>query len=238
MTEIANWLLSLPPYLLLFLAFLLPAAEASLFVGVLVPGETVVLLAGVLAQAGVLPLWAVMVAATAGALLGDQVGFWVGRRYGPALLERMPRWLHRRTHPDQVLALVRRRGVLAVVLGRWTASLRALVPGIAGMSGLHPRTFTLGNATGGVVWGVSVALLGYLAGAGYRQVEHRLNLGGGIALGGLLVVLGVFSLVKHLRRRTRGRISERTEASDAGQPGPSTPSDGTSDTASPTTTRN
>lgn len=221
MSSIGRWLMSLPPGLILSLAFVLPAAEASVFVGVLVPGETVVLVAGVLAQAGVLPLWGVMVAAVAGAVVGDQVGFWVGRRFGPGLLERMPPWLRRRSHPDQVLDFVRRRGVFAVVLGRWTASLRALVPGIAGMSGLRPRTFALANAAGGLVWGVTVALVGYLAGVGYGRIESRINQAGWVVVGGLVLALMVVSLV---RRRRRSH-----------QPGPSTSNDDTPGAISPST---
>lgn len=202
-------LTTLPPGLVLLVAFVLPAAEASVFVGLLVPGETAVIAAGVLAHAGLLPLSTVMVSAGAGAVVGDQIGFRVGRRYGSAVLDRMPRWLHRRDQHQRVLDLVRRRGALAVVLGRWTASLRALVPGVAGMSGLSTRTFSYANAAGGVVWAVSVSLLGYLAGAGYRQVEQQLNVGGGLVLAGLAVVALAVWLVR------RGRHT----ANDAPAPG-------------------
>lgn len=214
MSSIAQWLMSLPPGLILGLTFLLPAAEASVFVGVLIPGETVVLVAGVLAQAGVLPLWAVMAAAVSGAVIGDQVGFRVGRRWGPALLERMPPWVRRRSHPEQVLDFVRRRGVLAVVLGRWTASLRALVPGIAGMSGLRPRTFTVANTAGGVVWGVIVALVGYLAGVGYGRIESRINQAGWLLLGLLALALLVISLVRRRRRNLEQSASDAADDED------------------------
>lgn len=203
-------LMGLPPALVLLVAFLLPAAEASLFVGLVVPGETAVIAAGVLAHAGVVPLWAVMVCAAAGAITGDQIGFHVGRRYGPTLLDRMPHWLRHGDQYERVLSLVRRRGAMAVVLGRWTASLRALVPGVAGMSGVSSRTFGWANAAGGVFWAVAVALLGYLAGAGYRQVEQQLNLGAGVVLAGVVVVALTVWLI---RRRRHGRDSStRTHA--------------------------
>lgn len=209
-------LMALPPALILLAAFLFPAAEASLFVGLVVPGEIAVIAAGVLAHAGVLPLWAVMVCAAAGAVVGDQIGFHVGRRYGPALLERMPRWMRHRDQHERVLTLVRRRGALAVVIGRWTASLRALVPGVAGMSGLSARTFTLANAAGGVVWAVAVSLAGYLAGAGYRQVEQQLNLGGEVVLG----AVAVLAIVVWLLRRRHHR-SDPAHTKDPDDPTPS-----------------
>src|SRR3954454_9428231 len=122
MSSLTSLLLALPASVILLVAFLLPAAEASTFLGVIVPGETAVLVAGVLAQSGRLPLWAVIVAATLGAVLGDQIGFFVGRRHGQPLLYRLPPWIIRHARPERVLDLVRRRGAVAVVLGRWTAS--------------------------------------------------------------------------------------------------------------------
>jgi undecaprenyl-diphosphatase len=141
-----------------------------------IPGETAVIVAGVLAHSGRLPLWAVIVAASAGAILGDQIGFQVGRRYGDRIMNRMPRWLYRHGRPDRALAFVQRRGPLAVILGRWTASLRALVPGVAGMSGLGKRRFTAANSAGGTIWAVVCSLIGFLAGAGFRAVEQSCTL--------------------------------------------------------------
>lgn len=168
----------LPPRLILLVTSLLPPAEASMFVGPVISGETAVIVAGVLAHAGVLPLPGVMMCAAA--IVGDQIGCHGGRRYGPALLDRLPRWMRHRGQRQRILTMGRFRGALAVLIGRWTASLRARVPGVAGMRRLSSRTFTLANAAGGVFWAASVALLGYLAGAGYRQVGQRPNLGGGL----------------------------------------------------------
>jgi len=77
---VIDWLAGLPPWLVITVAGLLPALEASTFLGLLVPGETAVIIGGVAAHSGALPLWAVMVAAAVGAVVGDQIGFVVGRR--------------------------------------------------------------------------------------------------------------------------------------------------------------
>lgn len=204
MDRVLNLLVALPPALVLALVFLLPALEASTFLGLLVPGEIAVLVGGVLAHEGRLPLWAVVAAAVAGAALGDQVGYLVGRRYGRRLLNRVPRRFVRSGELHRALDLVRRRGAMAVVLGRWAAALRALVPGLAGMSGIPQRTFTLANVTGGALWALTVAVLGYLAGASYRLLERRLGWGGEALLA--VVVLLV------LARIVRARLAARRDA--------------------------
>jgi undecaprenyl-diphosphatase len=208
--RVLNVLVALPPALVLALVFLLPALEASTFLGLVVPGEIAVLVGGVLAHEGRLPLWAVMVAALAGAAVGDQVGYRVGRRHGRRLLARTPRRFVRSGELRRALELVRRRGATAVVLGRWAAALRALVPGLAGLSGIPQRTFTLANLTGGALWAVTVALLGYLAGASYRVLERRLGWGGEAVLG--LVVLLV--LVRVVRARV---VARRERAAGDGE---------------------
>ena len=192
MSWLVDAITGLPPWLVLALVFALPALEASVFVGLVVPGEVAVLVGGVVAHAGALPLWGVVVAAVAGAAIGDQVGFLLGRRYGPTLLERLPARVRRSGEVDRTISLIRRRGALAVVLGRWVAALRALVPGVAGMAGMPQGRFTLANVTGGALWATSVAVLGFAAGASYRVLERRLGLGGEILLAVVVLALAVW----------------------------------------------
>ncbi len=196
-------LVAMPPWLVLALVFALPALEASVFVGLVVPGEIAVVLGGVVAHGGGVPLWAVIVAAAAGAAVGDQVGFLVGRRFGTALLERVPARLRGSGDLDRALSLVRRRGAVAVVLGRWAAALRALVPGIAGMSGMAQARFTLANVAGGSVWAATVAVLGFAAGASYRSLEQRLGYASEAVLAIAVLALVVW-LVRNRRVRTEG----------------------------------
>lgn len=203
MGSVLDWLLHVPAPLVLFLVFLLPALEASAFVGLVVPGELAVLAGGALAHGGALSLTAVIVAAFVGAALGDQVGYLVGRRYGSAMLRRLPRRL-RPTEPalDRALNLIRTRGAMAIVIGRWVAALRALVPGVAGMSGMHRLTFSLANVGGGALWAAGVAVAGYAAGASVAAAERRLGLGSEILTAAVLLGLVATWLI-HRRRRVR-----------------------------------
>ena len=195
-------LLALPPWLVVALVALLPSLEASMLLGVVIPGELAVLAGGVLAHEGVVPLWVVVLAAVGGAALGDQVGYTLGRRYGARLLAHLPRRVRDAGTVERALLLVRRRGAVAVVVGRWVAALRALVPGVAGMSGLGRRAFTVANLTGGALWAAAVAVAGYLAGASYTALERRLGLGSE-ALLAVIVVLMLGWLVQQHRHRAR-----------------------------------
>ena len=106
------------------------------------------------------------------------------------------------TQVPKALDFVRRRGPMAVVLGRWVAALRALVPGIAGVSGMRPTPFTVANVTGGALWATAMAVAGYLAGASFRLLEHRLGVAGEVLLGVLVLVLVVLA-VRHRIRESR-----------------------------------
>jgi undecaprenyl-diphosphatase len=203
---ITERILSLPPWLVLALVFAFPALEASAFLGFVFPGEIAVILGGVAASRGTVPLWAVIVAAVTGAIVGDSLGYLIGRRWGTNLLHgtigKLPVI---RTHLDRHLesaqAYVRRRKGAAVFFGRFTAALRVLVPGLAGMSDVHYPTFLAFNVAGGVLWGTGFAVLGYLAGASYHRVEHIASRFG---LGLLaLIVLGL-AASRLLRRLPNG----------------------------------
>jgi len=203
-------ILTLPSWLVITLVFLLPALEASAFIGFVFPGEIVVLLGGVAAWRGTVPLWAVIVAAVSGAIIGDSVGYLIGRRWGRGMLHgtlgRLP--LIRRhldKHLDEAQAYVRRRQGAAVFFGRFTTALRVLVPGLAGMSDVRYSAFLAYNVAGGVLWGTGFAVLGYLAGASYRHVVHVAGQFG-LALLALIVLALLFGRVIRRLELRSGRL--------------------------------
>lgn len=206
MASIADHILGLPPWLALVLVFLLPALEASVFVGLVFPGEIAVILGGVLASEGRLPFAAVLVVACAGAIIGDSIGYAVGQRYGIALIERIPRRLLPIEHVHRAAAVLNRFGGRAVVVGRFTAAARALVPGLCGIARMPYRTFLTWNVVGGVLWATGSVLLGFLAGKGYRRIEHRVSQAGYVLLG-LVALAIVIAWLRH-RRRIRRETAE------------------------------
>jgi len=208
--HILEGILRLPPLLALVLVFLLPAVEASLFVGVVVPGEIGVILGGVLANQHKLPLVAVLVAGIAGAIIGDSIGYLVGERYGERILTRLPNRVVKPEHIEQAEETIRRLGGKAVFVGRFTAALRALVPGLAGMGRLPYRRFLAWNALGGSLWASAFVTVGYLAGSQYKRIERYANYIG-VAL--LVLIIGFFLVRRHRHRRNEGAdVPEATSA--------------------------
>lgn len=201
MSHLVDRLLGLPPPLVLALVFLLPALEASAFVGLIFPGEIAILLGDVLANEHKLSLWLVIAVGSLGAVLGDTVGYEVGRHFGDRLLAKLPRRIVKPEHIQRGHELLRQQGGRAVFIGRFTAALRALIPGLAGTSGIPYRRFLFYNVLGGGAWAAETAVVGYLAGKGYRAAEHKLSI---ISLGLLALVIALL-IVRVLRRSERVR---------------------------------
>ena len=170
--------------------------------GVPLPGETAVILGGLAANQGRLSIVAVIVVAAAAAIVGDNVGFMIGRRGGRALLERPGRFFEER---QRMLAIgdpfFERHGPKAVFLGRWITGLRVWTSWLAGASDMRWPTFLVWNALGGTAWAISVALAAYYGGKSVETVFSKVGLYGGIAAG-VLIVIGV-AYVWRRRRRAR-----------------------------------
>jgi membrane protein DedA with SNARE-associated domain len=180
-------------------------AEASILIGFVFPGETAVILGGVAASRGHVNIAILIIVVVACGIVGDSVGYFVGEHWGRRLLQgRMLR--NRRRLIDAALDQLNRRGAVAVFVSRFTAFLRAVVPGLAGISSMPYRVFLPANVAGGLVWGTAYCLLGYLVGHAYTKVEHASSIASDVLLG--LVVATVIVVV--IRRRRRDR-AERTE---------------------------
>jgi membrane-associated protein len=198
-TGIINHILSAPTWSVLGLVALVVFVEDALFVGFVVPGETAAILGGVAASFGHVPLWAVIVVVITAAILGDSVGYEVGRQIGPRILS-LKILDRRRKRLDDAQDFLARRGGAAVFLGRWTAFFRAVMPALAGTVRMPYRKFLAFNAAGGILWGAVVVTAGYLAGRSYAQVEATMGRVGALVIAGIVVVLVVVWQIRKHRR--------------------------------------
>lgn len=195
---------SVPDWVLYLTVFLLPFLEASVLLGFVFPGETALVFGGVLASQGQVSLTTVMILAVVGAITGDAVGYAVGRRFGNGLQQSRLGQLVGDDRWRTTEAFLHRRGGSAVFFGRWTAVLRAMVPGAAGMAKVPYRTFALYNALGGTIWAVACVYGGYLVGDVISQFVS--------GLGYVIAALVVLAVVVHLirKRREKAVTSDRS----------------------------
>jgi membrane-associated protein len=189
-------------------------AEAALLVGFILPGEIALLVGGYFCKYGPLELWIMCVVAVVGAVAGDSVGFELGRKLGPPLRRsRLGRWIGERRWAA-VDGALHRHGGKAVLIGRFTALLRALTPSVAGMSGMRYRTFLIWNATGGIIWGTGCVLLGYEFANALNTVSTYLTW-----VPFVLIALAIAVLVAiHFRRRARERAEGSSYAASETEP--------------------
>ena len=197
-------------------------AEAAILLGFFFPGETAVIIGGVIASRGHINIVILIVIVVICAIAGDSVGYLVGDKWGRRLLE--TRVLRKRQRIlTTVFDQLNRRGAITVFVARFTAFLRAVVPGLAGISSMPYRIFLPANAAGGLVWGTAYCLLGYLLGNAYTKVESASGIASDILLGLILVVVVVFSIRR--RRREKAEM-EGPEGGDMGDDVEIAPVDG------------
>jgi membrane protein DedA with SNARE-associated domain len=194
----------------------LVAAEASIMLGFVFPGETAVIIGGVVASRGGVSLPGIAATVVGCAIVGDSIGYWVGDKWGPWLLQLAP-LRKRQKGLEAALNQLRKRGAVAVFIGRFTAFLRAVIPGLAGLSKMRYRIFLPANAAGGLVWGVLFTLLGYYVG---QRIERATGYASDVLLGIILLVIVVL-VIRHFRKAKEEIGPAEHSLSDPGGDSPS-----------------
>lgn len=187
--------------------FIITFLESLPGISLLVPATALLFAMGALLGAGTLEPGPVLVAAIAGAILGDAVGFWVSRAVGPRVVRR---WLPRgqRRAYARALLLFRRWGWAAVFFGRFLGPVRAVAPLMAGVARMRERHFQAANVASAVVWAPAVLLPGYAAARGAEEIaatDHPLLLGGVLLLLGAAAWFGARRLLRRRSAARRGR---------------------------------
>jgi membrane protein DedA with SNARE-associated domain len=182
---------------------LLVGAEAS---GVPLPGETALITSAVVASDGSLSIEVVIAIAAVAAIVGDNIGYVIGARFGRRLITRPGRTQQRRLEAlEKGNTLMERHGPKAVFFGRWIAGLRIWASWLAGMTTMPWRSFLVWNALGGITWALWFGLLGYFGGEAAAHVVARAGVG--VAIVVVSGFVAAYAIV-HLRLRRRRRAGE------------------------------
>ena len=142
-------------------------AETGLLVGFILPGDSLLLISGLLTNTNDVfgfNIWVVCAVITLGAIIGGEVGYWIGHKFGPAIFERKESGLFSIENVKRTNAFFLRFGALAVILARFVPVVRTITPVAAGVGHMNWRKYTLYNIIGAVIWGFGLTYAGYLLG--------------------------------------------------------------------------
>jgi membrane protein DedA with SNARE-associated domain len=174
--------------------------------GIPLPGETALIAFGVLAGEGHYSIASVIAVAAAGAIVGDNLGYWLIGRIGGRALFRRWGWLHR--YSERVLpraeSVMARHGGAAVFFGRFVSILRYTVAWVAGLSRMHWWRFLFWNAAGGIVWATAVGLAAYYGGQAAADAIARYGLYAALVVVAAVVVGWVG--LHYVHRRVEKRL--------------------------------
>jgi membrane-associated protein len=223
MNDFLSWLLgavqSVDPAVRTVIAGLAMVCETSVLVGLIVPGDTIVIVAGT-AVASPLEGVGLVVAVIVGSLIGESVGFWLGRTIGPAIQRS---WVGRRigeNHWESADRYLARRGGPAIFISRFLPVLHSLVPLTVGMSEMRYRRFIAWTLPACAVWATAYVTVAALAAKTYRdQLASNLHEAGYVFVGIIVVFLLVVFGVRVLLARRERRHYEHDDDANAGPRG-------------------
>jgi membrane-associated protein len=179
--------------------------ESGLLVGFFLPGDSLLFTAGLLSAAGTLPdLWILLVTIPLAAIAGDQVGYAIGRKAGPAIFTRPDSRLFKQEYVEKAESYFERYGPRTIVLARFVPIVRTFAPVMAGVARMRYATFVKYNVIGGIAWGAGLTTLGYYLG----QVEFVAANLEPVLLG--IVAISLLPIVHELWRGSRVRRRRAT----------------------------
>ena len=197
MIDLVDWVSHLGPWAYLPI-FLVVSLESAAFLGFFMPGEALVFLGGYLASRGVLDVRLLIPLVAVAAILGDSIGYELGRLLQKSWFLRHGRRLGLgEEHWKRLEDFFQRHGGKTVFFARFSAFFRILVPFFAGAARLNYFHFLLFNVLGGITWAAGSVLIGYWAGESWRLVEHWI---GRTALLAAILIVGVILAVRFVRR--------------------------------------
>jgi membrane-associated protein len=184
--------------------------ETGLFVGFFLPGDSLLVTAGVFAAAGTIPLRWLLLPVMLCAIVGDQIGYWIGRGAGASLYKREESFFFRRSHLERARAFYEKYGGKTVILARFVPIVRTFCPPVAGAAGMPYSRYVTYDIFGGILWVGSMILGGYLLGRSIPDVGKKIH----YVIAVVVVVSLLPAVISILRERREARGSA-TKSGDA-----------------------
>ncbi|MEK7638146.1 MAG: DedA family protein [Patescibacteria group bacterium] len=175
-------------------------AESGLLIGLFLPGDSLLFTAGFLASQGFLSIVPLVLIIFVTAVLGDNTGYWFGKRFGPSVFRRRGSLLLDPEHIHRAEEFFQKHGPKTIILARFVPVIRSIAPILAGVGSMHWSTFFFYNVVGGLLWGVGVTLTGYYIGSVIPGVDAYI-----IPIALLIIVVSVAPGLWHLLRDKNGR---------------------------------
>jgi len=192
--------------------FLIIFAETGLLIGFFLPGDSLLFTAGILASQGNLNIAVIAIGCFLAAVIGDQVGYTIGRRAGPALFRRPDSRVFKQKYVDRTKEFFEKHGPKTVLLARFVPIVRTFAPVLAGVGEMSRRTFSTYNVVGGFIWAVGVTVAGYVLGEAIGEDIDKYLL----PIIAVIIVLSILPpVIEALRERRRNRSAAALSPADA-----------------------
>jgi membrane-associated protein len=184
----------------ILLIALIVFAESGLLIGFFLPGDTLLFGAGLYASQGKLSLPVLLIAIVVAAVVGDNVGYSIGRRSGPRLFNKKDSLLFKHQNLQRAERFYEKHGGKTIILARFTPVVRTFAPMVAGIGKMPRRRFFAFNLIGGLLWGAGLPLLGYYAGDRIPHLDRYIEV---VIVG--IILLSLLLALAHLVKDRRSR---------------------------------
>jgi len=180
--------------------FFIVFAESGLFFGFFLPGDSLLFTAGFLASQRLLNIWILVPLLVIAAILGDSVGYWMGRKFGNWLIKQKDSWFFKKEYLREAQEFYEKHGGKTIVLARFMPIIRTFAPIAAGMAKMHYQRFISFNVFGGLFWASGMTLAGYFLGNLIPDVDKYM-----LPIVALIIFLSILPGIFHLRNHRRKR---------------------------------
>lgn len=186
----------------LLLIALIVFGESGMFIGFFFPGDTLLLTAGIFAAQGKLSLMTVIMVIALAAIIGDNVGYHIGKRYGRRLFRKPDGLVFRQAYVQQAEKFYERFGARTMLIAHFVPVVRTFAPPVAGVAHMDYKKFVIYDAIGDIVWATSVTLIGYWFGTKIPDIDHYILLA---VVGVMILTLGptIYHVIKAILEKRR-----------------------------------